>query len=79
MRKLGSQIKAMTQIYGARPLKRVIQREVQDPLSELILAGDVSDGDLVEVSTNEEGLSFNGVKSSFIGSSEPPSEQRTVH
>src|SRR5258706_9175278 len=33
--------------YGARPLKRVIQRNVQDPLAEMILAGDVADGDTV--------------------------------
>ena len=31
--------------YGARPLKRVIQKEVQDPLAEQILAGSVKDGD----------------------------------
>ena len=33
--------------YGARPLKRVIQRFVQDPLAEMILAGEVKDGDRV--------------------------------
>ena len=33
--------------YGARPLKRVIQRNVQDPLAEMILAGEVKDGDRV--------------------------------
>jgi ATP-dependent Clp protease ATP-binding subunit ClpB len=31
--------------YGARPLKRVIQRNLQDPLAEMILAGEVADGD----------------------------------
>ena len=31
--------------YGARPLKRVIQKQVQDPLAEKILLGDVRDGD----------------------------------
>ncbi|MEM1286198.1 MAG: ATP-dependent chaperone ClpB [Pseudomonadota bacterium] len=35
--------------YGARPLKRVIQKEVQDPLAEKILAGDIKDGDSVQV------------------------------
>ncbi|MBV6658647.1 MAG: ATP-dependent chaperone ClpB [Devosiaceae bacterium] len=35
--------------YGARPLKRVIQKEVQDPLAEKILSGDVKDGDTVRV------------------------------
>ena len=37
--------------YGARPLKRVIQRNLQDPLAEMILAGDVADGDTVKIST----------------------------
>ena len=47
--------------YGARPLKRVIQRYVQDPLAELLLAGSVRDGDVVQVtSRGDEGLSING-------------------
>jgi ATP-dependent Clp protease ATP-binding subunit ClpB len=37
--------------YGARPLKRVIQRSVQDPLAEMILAGEVRDGDHVRTIT----------------------------
>ncbi|MEM1306650.1 MAG: ATP-dependent chaperone ClpB, partial [Pseudomonadota bacterium] len=39
--------------YGARPLKRVIQREIQDELAEQILSGTVSDGDLVTVSARD--------------------------
>ncbi len=46
--------------YGARPLKRVIQKSVQDPLAERILAGATRDGDVVTVSANKEGLSING-------------------
>ena len=46
--------------YGARPLKRVIQRNVQDPLAEMILAGDVKDGDHVDISTEGNVLTFNG-------------------
>jgi ATP-dependent Clp protease ATP-binding subunit ClpB len=42
--------------YGARPLKRVIQREVQDRLAEAILAGDVSDGQTVNVDAGDAGL-----------------------
>jgi len=42
--------------YGARPLKRVIQKYVQDPLAELILAGDVRDGDHVPVTASGTGL-----------------------
>ena len=46
--------------YGARPLKRVIQRSVQDPLAEMILSGSVKDGEKVEVSAGKQGLTFNG-------------------
>jgi ATP-dependent Clp protease ATP-binding subunit ClpB len=46
--------------YGARPLKRVIQKSVQDPLAELILAGSVKDGEKVTVSVGKQGLAFNG-------------------
>jgi ATP-dependent Clp protease ATP-binding subunit ClpB len=46
--------------YGARPLKRVIQKYVQDPLAERILAGTTRDGDVVTVSANKEGLLING-------------------
>jgi len=46
--------------YGARPLKRVIQKAVQDPLSEMILAGRVKDGETVKISADKLGLSFNG-------------------
>jgi ATP-dependent Clp protease ATP-binding subunit ClpB len=43
-------------VFGARPLKRVIQRHLQDPLAEMILAGDVLDGATVVVSAGPEGL-----------------------
>jgi ATP-dependent Clp protease ATP-binding subunit ClpB len=46
--------------YGARPLKRVIQKAVQDPLAELILSGQVKDGETVKVSANKQGITFNG-------------------
>ncbi|MGA7803300.1 AAA family ATPase, partial [Bradyrhizobium sp.] len=46
--------------YGARPLKRVIQRNLQDPLAEMILAGDVKDGDRVAISSEGNVLTFNG-------------------
>jgi ATP-dependent Clp protease ATP-binding subunit ClpB len=47
-------------IYGARPLKRVIQRRLQDPLAQLILEGKVADGDHVKVSATKTGLTING-------------------
>jgi ATP-dependent Clp protease ATP-binding subunit ClpB len=46
--------------YGARPLKRVIQKAVQDPLAELILSGKVKDGEKVAISANKHGITFNG-------------------
>ncbi len=46
--------------YGARPLKRVIQKAVQDPLAELILSGQVADGEVVPVSAGASGLLFRG-------------------
>lgn len=47
-------------VYGARPLKRVIQRELQNPLAGMILAGKVAEGDSVQVSTDGAGLTING-------------------
>jgi ATP-dependent Clp protease ATP-binding subunit ClpB len=46
--------------YGARPLKRVIQKAVQDPLAELMLSGRVKDSEKVVVSAAKQGLTFNG-------------------
>ena len=43
-------------VFGARPLKRVIQRALQDPLAELLLSGEVLDGATVKVSAGPEGL-----------------------
>jgi len=46
--------------YGARPLKRVIQKELQDPLARLILEGMLSDGETVSVSAKDNVLTVNG-------------------
>ena len=43
-------------VYGARPLKRVIQKALQDPLAEALLAGDILDGSTVPVSAGPDGL-----------------------
>jgi ATP-dependent Clp protease ATP-binding subunit ClpB len=43
-------------VFGARPLKRVIQRTLQDPLAEALLAGDILDGATVPVTAGSEGL-----------------------
>ena len=47
-------------VYGARPLKRVIQRSLQNPLATLLLEGKIKDGEKVVVSANKQGLAFNG-------------------
>jgi ATP-dependent Clp protease ATP-binding subunit ClpB len=46
--------------YGARPLKRVIQRGMQNPLAQMILEGSVREGETVHVSAGAEGLRING-------------------
>ena len=45
-------------VYGARPLKRAIQRHVQDPLADLILRGDVPDGSMVHIDEGDGALKF---------------------
>jgi ATP-dependent Clp protease ATP-binding subunit ClpB len=53
-------VKGWDPAYGARPLKRVIQRYLQDPLAEMILAGEVKDNDKVVISEKGNVLTFNG-------------------
>jgi ATP-dependent Clp protease ATP-binding subunit ClpB len=43
-------------VFGARPLKRVIQRSLQDPLAEMLLAGDILDGQEISVTAGPDGL-----------------------
>ena len=66
--------------YGARPLKRVIQKHVQDPLAELILAGDIADGATIPVTAENGVLILNGKPS---GSNPPvdvaPADAKVVH
>jgi ATP-dependent Clp protease ATP-binding subunit ClpB len=47
-------------VYGARPLKRVIQRNLQNPLAGLILDGSIRDGETVGVTASEAGLVIGG-------------------
>ena len=47
-------------VYGARPLKRVIQRELQNPLATMILEGSIHDGDRVKVDVEDGLLAING-------------------
>jgi ATP-dependent Clp protease ATP-binding subunit ClpB len=63
-------------VYGARPLKRVIQRRLQDPLAQLLLEGRIGDGQEVKVSAGKTGLTIDG-QSFDVGEDvfapEPPS------
>ena len=47
-------------VYGARPLKRVIQRQLQNPLAGLLLEGAIHDGEAITVSAGRDGLVING-------------------
>jgi ATP-dependent Clp protease ATP-binding subunit ClpB len=63
-------------VYGARPLKRVIQRQLQDPLAEMILAGEVKDGDTVHVTSGAEGLI---VGDRVLSSNRQPPQDAVLH
>ncbi|OYR20606.1 ATP-dependent chaperone ClpB [Brucella thiophenivorans] len=58
--------------YGARPLKRVIQKEVQDPLAERILLGDILDGSIVKILPGSDRLNFRPIR--VLGEGEPLKE-----
>ncbi|WP_103172341.1 ATP-dependent chaperone ClpB [Paracoccus sp. SY] len=70
-------------VFGARPLKRVIQRALQDPLAELLLSGEVMDGQTVHVTAGPDGLIVEnrvgraGHKLGAVG--EGPKPEATVH
>ncbi|MDU8943879.1 ATP-dependent chaperone ClpB [Ovoidimarina sediminis] len=63
-------------VYGARPLKRVIQRALQDQLAEMILAGEIADGATVSVSAGPDGLIVGDRVST---SNRQPPEDAVVH
>jgi len=63
-------------VFGARPLKRVIQRALQDPLAEMILAGDVRDGDLIKVTAGVDGLI---IGDRIAASNRPKPDDAVVH
>ncbi|MDO9525594.1 MAG: ATP-dependent chaperone ClpB [Gemmobacter sp.] len=63
-------------VFGARPLKRVIQRHLQDPMAQMILGGGVLDGAVVHVTTGPEGLLIDGRSS---GRHDAPRDTVVVH
>ncbi len=50
-------------VYGARPLRRAIQRHVENELAKRILSGEIHDGDTVEVDAGKDGLTFTSQRS----------------
>ena len=65
--------------YGARPLKRVIQKAVQDPLAERILAGTVLDGTEVTVGAGPDGLVIGGADLPRFAAAPPDRGARAIH
>jgi ATP-dependent Clp protease ATP-binding subunit ClpB len=63
-------------VYGARPLKRVIQRALQDQLAGMLLAGEIRDGDRVPVTAGVDGLI---VGNRIAGSNRPKPQGAVVH
>ncbi|KIN74809.1 ATP-dependent chaperone ClpB [Sulfitobacter guttiformis] len=63
-------------VFGARPLKRVIQAALQNPLAEMLLAGDVSDGDTIPVTAGADGLI---IGDRISPSNKPKPDEATVH
>ncbi len=53
-------------VYGARPLKRVVQRSLQNPLAEMLLEGTIHDGETVNISANGDGLLINGNEAATV-------------
>jgi ATP-dependent Clp protease ATP-binding subunit ClpB len=66
-------------VYGARPLKRVIQKAVQDPLAELLLSGGVHDGEVVSVTVGAEGLIIGDRVAPPPDGGKPSTTGATVH
>ncbi len=63
-------------VFGARPLKRVIQRALQNPLAEMLLARDVKDGETLPVRAGSEGLI---IGDRLASSNQSPPEDAVVH
>ena len=55
--------------YGARPLRRALQRYVEDPLSEALIQGDIEPGSEIEIYEVDEGLYYRNLKKSIVETS----------
>ena len=65
--------------YGARPLKRVIQKAVQDPLAERILAGDVLDGSELTIGAGPDGLIIGDMPTTGYATPQRDPGSRAIH
>ncbi|MEL6806907.1 MAG: ATP-dependent chaperone ClpB [Pseudomonadota bacterium] len=63
-------------VFGARPLKRVIQSALQNPLAEMLLAGDIKDGETIHVSAGTEGLI---IGDRVAGTNRPRPDDAVIH
>lgn len=63
-------------VYGARPLKRVIQRDLQNPLAEKLLAGEIKDGETIAITAGDEGLI---IGDRVVSSNRPRPDDAVVH
>lgn len=71
--------KGYDQAYGARPLKRAIQKHIEDPLAEEIIRNEMHEGDILEMVLDKESstLKVNHTKASSAATSAPPAAPKT--
>ena len=66
-------------VYGARPLRRTVQRRIENPLAKRILAGDFADGDVVRVDYDGEEFTFGRAEAPVAEPEREAVPARTVH
>ena len=64
-----------SQVYGARPLRRVIQKKIEDPIAEEILTGMYREGDAIKLSLEDKKLVFERIKGGNKQASEDSKNQ----
>ena len=65
-------------VYGARPLKRTIQKYVEDPIAEELLKGSISDGSHIRVKKKGDGLDFEEIKLDKVDTDAPSEQEETL-
>ncbi len=66
-------------VYGARPLRRVIERHVKNPLAERLLEGRITEGETIEIRAGSNGLLFPGDEDTPYDLTKGPDDQPHVH